>query len=83
MSSLTGEIMNEKIIVKKKIQRKKFFASLGVSVLGVTMLSSFPFNIFNSSYSAKNNIDNQTTGKIKVHLNPLAVNRKKIGEKNA
>ncbi len=74
--------MNEIIPVKKKLDRKKFFASLGVGLLGVTIFNSFPFSLFKSNSTSKNKFDVKN-GKIKVQLNPLAVNRTKIGDRNA
>lgn len=61
----------------KKIKRKRFFTSLGAGLLGTAVLNRFPFNLF------MNNTGKAEAAKIKVEINPLAVNRKKIGDKNA
>ncbi|MFO7446604.1 MAG: hypothetical protein R6W90_09565 [Ignavibacteriaceae bacterium] len=67
--------MENKIVPENKIKRKKFFASLSIGMLGITVLNQFPFSLFKSKTAS--------AGKVKVQINPLAVNRKKIGEKNA
>jgi hypothetical protein len=61
------------------MKRKKFFISAGTGLFGVIMLKTFPFNLFNSNLIK----GNDPLIKEKVRINPLAVSRKKIGEKNA
>lgn len=51
-----------------KMDRKKFFLFSSTTVLGLTLLKSFPFNLF----SKKNKY---TNGKLKVRINPSAVSR--------
>ncbi len=57
------------------MNRKKFFTSISLSALGLVIYKSFPMKIFFKK-AEKNKKE------IKVQLNPLAVNRKKIGDKN-
>ncbi len=64
-------------IINKKIQRKKFFISLGTGFAGFMLLKSFPFSFFNkNSNSLKENRE------INIKINPLAVRRNKIGGNN-
>lgn len=56
------------------MERKKFFISIGAGFLGLAILRVIPFY----SLLTKRNDD----AKIKISPNPLAVSRKKIGEKN-
>jgi len=64
--------------MQKKIKRKNFFSNLGIGLLGAAVFSQFPFNYIRKIVS-------NTPGniKIKVQINQHAVNRKKIGDKNA
>jgi hypothetical protein len=57
----------------KNINRKKFFSSVGTGVLGYFLMRSFPF-----SYFAKSSKDK----KVIIEINPDAVSRTKIGDKN-
>jgi len=63
----------------EKIKRKKFFKSVGFSLLGMSLLGQFPFSLFGKDYKAGSQADK----KIKVEINPYAVNRKNTGRKNA
>ena len=57
-----------------KVDRKKFFLTAAISLLGLSLLNKFPFSLFGRS-SKKDN------GKIQVKINPFAVSRKtKEGE---
>ncbi len=67
--------MIEKLKNQNKIKRKSFFASLGYGAFGVFIAGSLPFKLFAKKDAIKKD-------KITVHVNPLAVNRKRIGEKN-
>ncbi len=67
--------MEIKDYFQKKIKRKKFFASVGTGFLGYVVFRSFPFNLF----VKKEEIKSQ---KIKVRINPLAVERKNTGKNN-
>lgn len=58
---------------KNKMDRKKFFLSASLAVAGIALFKFIPFT------SAKRNFDSQ---KVEVKINPLAVSRKKVGEKN-
>ncbi len=58
-----------------KIERKKFFTTLGAGFLGYFVLKSFPFRLFNKKKNNKKR-------KITLEVNPLAVQRKKVGGKN-
>ncbi|MBZ0200257.1 MAG: hypothetical protein K8H86_10340 [Ignavibacteriaceae bacterium] len=68
--------MFDKIVNQNKIKRKSFFASLGSGALGFFVAGSLPFKLF-----AKKEVIKKA--KIKVDVNPLAVSRKKIGDKHA
>lgn len=57
----------------KNINRKKFFSSVGTGVLGYFLMRSFPF-----SFLAKSSKDK----KVIIEINPDAVSRTKIGDKN-
>jgi hypothetical protein len=60
---------------QKKINRKKFFASVGTGFLSYVVFKSFPFNLFAKKEKIK-------SPKIKVRINPLAVERKNTGKNN-
>lgn len=60
---------------QKKIKRKNFFATAGTGMLSYFVLRTFPFNLFAKKEAKK-------TQKIKVRINPLAVQRKKAGKTN-
>jgi hypothetical protein len=57
------------------MNRKKFFTSISLGAIGFTLFNSFPMNLISKR------IDKSNT-KIKVKINPDAVSRKKIGNKN-
>lgn len=57
------------------MNRKKFFTSISLGVIGFTLLNTFPFNVL-----AKKSVNNKK--QVRVKINPLAVSRKKIGDKN-
>lgn len=56
------------------MERKKFFLSIGAGFLGFAVFKSIPF----SNLLSKKKEDEKVT----IAPNPLAVRRKKIGEKN-
>lgn len=56
-----------------KMDRKKFFLSASLAAAGIALFKYIPFT------SAKKNFDSKKVG---VKINPLAVSRKKVGEKN-
>lgn len=56
-----------------KINRKKFFSSLGTGVISYFIIKSLPF-----SFLGKRREDKQVT----IEINPDAVRRTKIGDKN-
>jgi len=56
------------------MERKKFFKSIGMGMIGVALFKFFPF--------ANKSEKRKTEKEIKVKLNPLAVRRQKIGRKN-
>jgi hypothetical protein len=60
---------------QKKLKRKNFFTTAGTGILSYFVARSFPFNLF-SKKEAKE------TKKIKVRINPLAVQRKNAGKRN-
>lgn len=56
------------------MDRKKFFISMGAGLVGASIVKALPFlNILNKK---------KEDAVIKVTPNPLAVSRKKIGDKN-
>ena len=57
----------------KYINRKKFFSSIGTGVIGYFLLKSIPFSFLAKSRKDKNVI---------IEINPDAVSRTKIGDKN-
>lgn len=67
--------MIEKLTNQNKIKRKSFFAFLGFGAFGFFVAGSLPFKFFAKKDTVKKD-------KITVHVNPLAVSRKRIGEKN-
>jgi hypothetical protein len=57
----------------KKIDRKKFFSTLGMVSFGYFLIKSIPFA----------SIRNRTNYKrVSIEINPDAISRTKIGEKN-
>lgn len=68
--------MEGRNLFHKKIERKKFFYSLGAGFAGYFVLRSFPFKLFSKREKSFNNSE-----KIKVKINPLAVSRNKLGGK--
>ena len=56
------------------MERKKFFLSIGAGFLGFAVFKSIPFS--NLLSRKKEDV------KVTIAPNPLAVRRKKIGEKN-
>lgn len=59
----------------KKIKRKNFFTTAGTGMLGYFVFRTFPFNLFTKKEAKR-------TQKIKVRINPLAVERKNAGKAN-
>ncbi|HEY6906109.1 MAG TPA: hypothetical protein VI230_01490 [Ignavibacteriaceae bacterium] len=57
----------------KKIDRKKFFSSLGTAAFGYFLIKSLPFGLM------KNRTDYK---RVSIEINPDAISRTKIGEKN-
>jgi hypothetical protein len=55
------------------MKRNKFFISLGTGAFGLLLLNKFPLNLF-SKNNAKRHVE--------IKINPDAVSRKKIGDKN-
>ncbi|MEJ2618620.1 MAG: hypothetical protein P8Z35_26955 [Ignavibacteriaceae bacterium] len=62
-------------LFQKKIKRKKFFTTAGTGMVGYFVFRSFPFNLFTRKEAKK-------TQKIKIRINPLAVERKNTGKTN-
>jgi hypothetical protein len=60
---------------QKKFNRKKFFGTIGAGFLSYVVFKSFPFNLFAKKEKIK-------SPKIKVRINPLAVERKNTGKNN-
>ena len=73
MSSLTGDNMEFQKTISKKLNRKKFFSSLGTGVFGYLLIRSIPFSLLGKS---------EHTKKVTIEINPDAISRTKIGEKN-
>jgi|AMWB02.1.fsa_nt_gi hypothetical protein len=57
------------------MNRKKFFASISLSALGLALFNNFPINVISKMIGGNKK-------EVKVKINPLAVSRTKIGEKN-
>jgi hypothetical protein len=57
------------------MDRKKFFTSISLGAIGFTVLNSFPMNLISKRFD-------KNKPNIKVKINPDAVSRKKIGNKN-
>ncbi|MBA4250199.1 MAG: hypothetical protein C0425_01490 [Chlorobiaceae bacterium] len=63
-------------MAQTKMERKKFFSTIGFSILGLFALKSFPFGkLFARNSNTKKN-------KITVKINPDAVSRKSTGVQN-
>ena len=62
-------------LFQQKIKRKNFFTTAGTGILGYFVFRTFPFNLFKKNELKK-------TQKIKVRINPLAVERKNTGKTN-
>jgi hypothetical protein len=60
---------------QKKIKRKNFFVSAGTGFMSYVVFRTFPLNLF-----AKK--EKKMPQKIKVKINPLAVQRKNTGKNN-
>ncbi len=65
--------MESEKINSRKINRKKFFSSLGTGVFGYFVVKSIPFSFMSRNIKDK---------KVTIEINPDAVRRTKIGEKN-
>ena len=61
---------------KNYMNRKKFFTIISTSFIGIAFLKMNPIKFFETNKHSLN------VEKIKVKLNPLAVNREKTGKKN-
>ena len=57
------------------MNRKKFFTSISLGAIGLALFNTFPFNLVLKKIEKKNI-------KVNIKINPLAVSRKKIGDKN-
>lgn len=57
----------------KSINRKKFFSSIGTGIFGYFVIKSIPFSFLGKKENDK---------EVVIALNPDAVRRTKIGEKN-
>ncbi|MBK7629641.1 MAG: hypothetical protein IPJ23_02785 [Ignavibacteriales bacterium] len=57
------------------MNRKIFFTSISLGAVGFAIYNSFPMKYFSKQSGILKN-------KIEVKINPLAVSRKKVGEKN-
>ncbi|MBI5660907.1 MULTISPECIES: hypothetical protein [Ignavibacterium] len=55
------------------MNRKKFFLSASLAAAAVALFKYIPFTLAKRNFSSK---------KVEVKINPLAVSRKKVGEKN-
>jgi hypothetical protein len=58
---------------KNKMNRKKFFLSATLAAAGIALFKYIPFTSTKKRFESK---------KVEVKINPLAVSRKKAGEKN-
>lgn len=70
--------MNIQRLLVKKVERKKFFFTIGAGLTSMFLLKSFPVN-----FLIKQKVtENHNADKVKVRINPLSVSRNKLGEKN-
>lgn len=60
-------------IQKSKMNRKKFFLLATLAAAGMALFKYIPFTSARKNFLSK---------KVEVKVNPLAVSRKKVGEKN-
>ncbi len=67
--------MDLKKVFDTKIERKKFFTTVGAGFIGYFVMRSLPFKLLNKKKNSKKT-------KITLEVNPLAVQRKKVGGKN-
>ena len=72
--------MVDKSNKSKKMERKKFFYSLGLGVIGFFAAKNFLFNMFTSKKVKINKTNVVKNSRVKI--NPLAVSRKKTGVNN-
>lgn len=70
--------MNIQRLLIKKVERKKFFYSMGAVFSSILLLKSFPFNFLIRNKLTKTH----NTDRVRVRINPLSVSRKKLGDKN-
>ena len=68
-----GDGMESEKLNPKNINRKKFFSSLGTGLFGYFVIKSIPFSFIGRSTKDK---------KVTIEINPDAVRRTKIGDKN-
>ncbi|HUX60734.1 MAG TPA: hypothetical protein VMV32_05435 [Ignavibacteriaceae bacterium] len=70
--------MNIQKLFIKKLERKDFFISAGVSLAGLFLIRMFPFNmLLKGKYKSK-----EKPFKAIVRINPLAISRNKLGDNN-
>ena len=68
-----GEEMETEKFIPGNINRKKFFSSLGTGLFGYFVIKSIPFSFLGRNVKDKN---------VTIEINPDAVRRTKIGDKN-
>lgn len=74
MPSLTGDEMESVKSNRKNINRKKFFSSIGTGIFGYFVIKSIPFSFLRKKENDK---------EVVIAINPDAVSRTNIGDKNA
>jgi hypothetical protein len=57
------------------MNRKKFFTSMSMGFVGFALFNNIPKRLFSKVFQ-------KNSKEVKVQIHPLAVSRKKIGEKN-
>lgn len=72
--------MVNKLNNSKKMERKKFFYSLGLGAIGFFAAKNFLFNMLKSKKVKINKTNVVKNSRVKI--NPLAVSRKKTGVNN-
>lgn len=72
--------IEKKSVVSKKIERKKFFYTIGLSVLGFVAAKNVLFNMFSRKKIKINKTNVVKNSRVKI--NPLAVSRNKTGDNN-
>jgi hypothetical protein len=58
------------------MNRKKFFTSISLGVVGLALFNNLPTRLYSKVFK-------KSSKAVRVKIHPLAISRKKIGDKNA